>query len=95
MKGTLQIITLFMELKLIKYISRSEMLEIFRFWHTYSVRKINRGEKFTLHLVSHVLHKMNIRKLYSNVNRNMLILQANLRTNFSNVACYFPPFRTS
>ena len=36
MKGTLQIITLFTELKLIKYIGHSKMLKIFQFWHTYS-----------------------------------------------------------
>ena len=37
MKGTLQIITPFTKLKLIKYIGRSEMLKIFWFWHTYSM----------------------------------------------------------
>ena len=37
MKWTYEIITLFTELKLIKYIGRSEMLKIFRFWHTHSI----------------------------------------------------------
>ena len=36
MKWTYEIITLFTELKLIKYISHSEMLKIFQFWHTHS-----------------------------------------------------------
>ena len=36
MKWTYEIITHFTELKLIKYIGRSEMLKIFRFWHTHS-----------------------------------------------------------
>ena len=39
MKGPLQIITLFTELKLIKYISCSKMLKIFQFWHTCSTMK--------------------------------------------------------
>ena len=35
MKGTLQIITLSTELKLIKYIGHSEIWTIFQFWHTH------------------------------------------------------------
>ena len=47
MKWTYEIITLFTELKLIKYISCSEMLKIFWFWHThsdYETRKQARNE---------------------------------------------------
>ena len=37
MKWTYEIITLFTELKLIRYIGHKEMLKIFQFWHTHSI----------------------------------------------------------
>ena len=45
MKWTYEIITLFTDLKLIKYIGRSEMLKNFWFWHTHSMLNYNNLSK--------------------------------------------------